>query len=220
MTINVLIVDDSAVMRAMILKAIHMSDLPLGDIYEAADGRQGLEALNAHRIDLVLLDINMPVMNGLDVTRDLTQTGIPTSIVILSMYSDDSMVKRAFLLGAKGYLLKKSITDDLISAIQAAQRGELYLSPELGSVVDVDEWLRADSDPQLANQVDQLSPREREVCQLVAQGMTNQAIAKNLNISTKTVEKHRSNMMNKLGVQDIASLVREVLRTGIVFLDE
>ena len=217
--IRVIVADDHHLVRQGI-RALLEKHPDISVIEEAQDGQEALAFTSQLKPDVLILDINMPVMNGLDVTRDLTQTGIPTSIVILSMYSDDSMVKRAFLLGAKGYLLKKSITDDLISAIQAAQRGELYLSPELGSVVDVDEWLRADSDPQLANQVDQLSPREREVCQLVAQGMTNQAIAKNLNISTKTVEKHRSNMMNKLGVQDIASLVREVLRTGIVFLDE
>lgn len=217
--IRVIIADDHHLVRQGI-RALLEKDPELEVIGEAQNGQEALAFTSQIKPDVLILDINMPVMNGLDVTRDLTQACIPTSIVILSMYSDESLVKRAIQSGAKGYLLKKSIAEDLISAVKAAQIHEYYLSPELGQSLDIEGWLGTGEDSEMISLADQLSPREREVCQLVADGYTNQAIAQNLNISTKTVEKHRSNLMTKLGVQDIASLIREAIRSGIVFLDK
>jgi len=217
--IRVLIADDHHLVRQGI-RALLEKYPDIEVVGEAQNGHEALAFATQLKPEVLILDINMPEMNGIDVVSDLTAAAIPTSIVILSMYSDESLVKRAFQNGAKGYLLKKSIAQDLISAVRAASQKELYLSPELGEVIDIDEWLTSSKAFDIVDPVDQLSPREREVCQLVAQGLTNQAIAKKLNISIKTVEKHRSNMMSKLGVQDVASLIREVIRTGIVFVDK
>ena len=217
--IRVLIADDHHLVRQGI-RALLEKNPEVDVVAEAQNGQEALAFTSQIKPDVLILDINMPVLNGLEVTQDLTQAGIPSSVVILSMYSDESLVKRAFQCGAKGYLLKKSISDDLTKAVQAAWRQEFYISPELGQVKDIEEWLSLEELQVLNETNDPLSRREREVCQLVADGFTNQAIARNLNISTKTVEKHRSNLMNKLGVQDMAGLIREAIRNGIVFLEK
>jgi len=217
--IRVLIADDHHLVRQGI-RALLEKNPEVDVVAEAQNGQEALAFTSQIKPDVLILDINMPVLNGLEVTQDLTQAGIPSSIVILSMYSDESLVKRAFQCGAKGYLLKKSISDDLTKAVQAAWRQEFYISPELGQIKDIEEWLSLDGLQVLNETNDPLSRREKEVCQLVADGLTNQAIARSLNISTKTVEKHRSNLMNKLGVQDMAGLIREAIRNGIVFLEK
>ena len=217
--IRVLIADDHHLVRQGI-RALLEKNPEVDVVAEAQNGQEALAFTSQIKPDVLILDINMPVLNGLEVTQDLTQAGIPSSIVILSMYSDESLVKRAFQCGAKGYLLKKSISDDLTKAVQAAWRQEFYISPELGQIKDIEEWLSLVGLQVLNETNDPLSRREKEVCQLVADGLTNQAIARSLNISTKTVEKHRSNLMNKLGVQDMAGLIREAIRNGIVFLEK
>jgi two-component system response regulator NreC len=134
------------------------------------------------------------------------------------MHSDESLVKKALRNGARGYLLKKSISEDLFEAIHNASRRQSYLSPELQKF-NPDELLHADREDLPDNLFDRLTNREREVCQLIAYGFTNTGIAHQLGISSKTVEKHRANLMEKLGVQDVASLIREAIRHNVVIMD-
>jgi DNA-binding NarL/FixJ family response regulator len=215
--IRVMVADDHNLVRQGI-RALLEKQPGIEVVWEARDGQEALDYCIQIEPDVLVLDINMPRLNGIEVIRRLSEAQVSTRVVILSMYSDESLVKRALQNGAQGYLLKKSITEDLLAAIQAAKRGEKFLSPELAYLLEA--GLAQDNAAVEEDVFDRLSAREREVCQLVARGLTNQAIAASLGISVKTVEKHRANLMVKLGVQDVASLIRESIRHGIVFLDE
>ena len=214
--IRVMVADDHHLVRQGI-RALLEKQPGIEVVWEARDGQEALNYCIQIEPDVLVLDINMPRLNGIEVIQRLSEAQVSTRVVILSMYSDESLVKRALQNGAQGYLLKKSITEDLLAAIQAAKRGEKYVSPELAYLLEAG---MAQDNAAEVDAFDRLSAREREVCQLVAHGLTNQAIAANLGISVKTVEKHRANLMVKLGVQDVASLIRESIRHGIVFLDE
>jgi DNA-binding NarL/FixJ family response regulator len=139
-------------------------------------------------------------------------------VLILSMYEDESLVKKALRNGARGYILKKSITEELFTAISAASTRRIYLSPELYKIVDFDT-LRLNGQRDPYDEYDRLTSREREVCQLIAESNTNTEIAQRLGISVKTVEKHRANLMEKLSVQDVAGLIREAIKHGVIFLE-
>ena len=142
-----------------------------------------------------------------------------TQVVILSMYSDETLVRQALRNGARGYLLKRSVTEELLLAVRAASRGEIYLSPAIsGSIVA--DLLKLQTDADASSPFERLTPREREVLQLVAEGHTNWAIARILKVSVKTVEKHRANLMSKLNVHDIAGLTRVAIKHGLISLDE
>ncbi len=215
--IRVMVADDHHLVRQGI-RALLEKQPDIEVVCEARDGQEALDFCIQIEPDVLVLDINMPRLNGIEVIQRLSDAQLSTRVVILSMYSDESLVKRALQNGALGYLLKKSITEDLLAAIQAAKRGEKFLSPELAYLLET--GLAQNNGADDVDAFDRLSAREREVCQLVGRGLTNQAIAAKLGISVKTVEKHRANLMVKLGVQDVASLIRESIRHGIVFLDE
>jgi DNA-binding NarL/FixJ family response regulator len=185
---------------------------------EAQDGVEALEMAERLHPDVLILDINMPRMSGIDVANQVRERSLPCQVLVLSMYSDESIVKRAFRNGVRGYLLKKSIAEDLAAAITTVARRQRYVSRELSVVLGTSP-LRLRNVLDEMDSFDRLTPREREVCQLIAEGMTNNAIAHHLGISVKTVEKHRANLMEKLGIQDVASLIREAIKHGIVFLE-
>ncbi len=215
--IHVLVADDHHLVRQGIRALLErQSDIQV--IGEAYDGQQAVKLVQETQPDVLVLDINMPLLNGIEVTRRVKEAGLHTQVLILSMYSDESLVKKAFQNGARGYLLKKSISDDLIEAIHSASLRQVYLSPELLGLNSFNltglEW---EDEP--GDLFDRLTARESEVCQLITQGFTNAAIAQQLKISIKTVEKHRANLMEKLGFQDVASLIREAIRHGVAFLD-
>ena len=149
----------------------------------------------------------------------MNEAGLYTQVLILSMYSDTSLVKKAFRFGARGYLLKKSVSDDLIEAVRLVSQRKVYLSPELLKTNPQGFFLPEIEDPP-DNLFDLLTSREREICELIVQGYTNSGIANKLGISIKTVEKHRANLMEKLRFQDVATLIREVILQGLVFSDE
>jgi two-component system, NarL family, response regulator NreC len=217
--IRVLIADDHHLVRQGI-RALLEKQPGFIVIGEAKDGLEALAFTTQLQPDVLLIDINMPYLSGIDVIKDINAEGIQTSSVVLSMYSDESLVKRAFQNGAKGFLLKNSIAEDLLAAIESAYDHKVYLSPELRHFFDSDSLLSMKEELNDGDSSSTLTAREREICQLIARGMTNQAVAKLLQISPKTVEKHRANLMMKLGVQDLASLIREALRQGIIFLEE
>jgi DNA-binding NarL/FixJ family response regulator len=213
--IRVLIADDHTLVR----QGIHALLEKAGDIQivgEASDGRQALEAAERLKPDVLVIDISMPRLNGILALEHLRERGVPTRVVVLSMYSDETLVGQALLNGAKGYLLKDSVVEELLVAVRAASRGETYLSPAVSSLV-VSEYLSA---KRRRTPFEQLSVREREVLKLIVEGHTNQAVAHMLSLSIKTVEKHRTNIMSKLDVHDLPGLVRIALKNHLISLDE
>ena len=161
----------------------------------------------------------MPVLNGIQAAERIRRLRLPTRVVILSMHKDDALVRRALRGGAHGYLLKSSISEELLLAVRAAVRNEIYLSPAISGAV-VEDLLTVGTTSEPVDAFDQLTQREREVLQLVAEGHTNSEIAKLLAISVKTVEKHRANLMSKLDVHDVAGLVRIAVKRKLIFLSE
>jgi DNA-binding NarL/FixJ family response regulator len=161
----------------------------------------------------------MPRLNGSQAVERVRARGVATQVVILSMYSDETLVRQALRNGARGYLLKRSVTEELLLAVRAASHGEVYLSPAVsGSIVA--DFLRLQANADSSGPFGRLTSREREVLQLIAEGHTNIAIAQLLTISVKTVEKHRANLMSKLNVHDLAGLMRVAIKHGMVFLDK
>ena len=169
--------------------------------------------------DVLVMDIAMPRLDGVQATERVRTLGVATQVVILSMYSDKTLVRRVLQSGARGYLLKRSVTEELLLAVRAASQGEIYLNPEIFKPI-LNDFLALHAGVEEPEPLDRLTPREREVLQLVAEGHTNSAIAQTLQVSVKTVEKHRSNLMSKLSVHDVAGLVRVAVKYGLVFLDE
>lgn len=214
--IRVIIAEDHHLVRqgirALLEKQAHISV-----VGEAQDGQEALDLTRKMRPDVLLLDINMPLINGIEVIKRIRSVGLPTEVLILSMHEDESMVKRAFWNGARGYILKKSISEELFTAINDTSIRRTYLSPQLNNIVDFNSLDNGEVGQD--DHIDRLTTRELEVCQLIAGGNTNNEIALRLGISVKTVEKHRANLMEKLNVQDVASLIREALKHGVIFLE-
>ncbi|MBL1177024.1 response regulator [Pantanalinema sp. GBBB05] len=214
--IQVLIVDNHALVRAgfrSLLQSINAIDV----IAEAGDGREALRLVELHQPDIVLMDIAMPLMNGLEATAQITQDFPQVHVIILSMHANEEYVYQALRAGATGYVLKDSGTSELELAIQAIARGETYLSPTVSKYIVADYVRRTGSE---ANPLEQLTPRQREILQLIAEGKSTKEIADNLYISTKTVETHRVQLMERLDIHDVAGLVRYAIRKGLVMLEE
>jgi DNA-binding NarL/FixJ family response regulator len=184
---------------------------------EAANGQQALEQVARHYPDVVLMDLAMPHLSGLEAIERIHTLDVETNIVVLSMHSDETLVREALRKGAKGYLLKRSVTEELLLAIRAAVRGQIYLSPMVSRAV-LDDFFAHPSKSEQGG-IERLTPREREVLQLIAEGHTNNTIAHHMGVSVKTVEKHRANLMAKLDMHDVAGLTRLAIKHGLVFLD-
>ena len=207
--IRILLADDHAVVRAgfrMILAA--HPDMEI--IGEAGDGRSVLEQAQKLRPDVVVMDVAMPGLNGIEATRRLAEAQPHARVLALSMHKDSVYVREMLRAGARGYLLKDSIDSDLIAAVRAVARGEAYLSPAISDGVLTD-YRRHVSDP-----LDLLTTREREVLQLIAEGKTNKDIASLLKLSVYTVDSHRGRIMEKLNLHSTSELVRFAMRSGIV----
>ncbi len=216
--IRVIVADDHHLVRQGICGLLEKAD-DIAVIGEAADGQEAVELVKHLTPDVLVMDIAMPRLDGIQAAERVRTLGVPTQVVILSMYSDQTLVRRALRDGAKGYLLKRSVTEELLLAIRAASRGEIYLSPGISGPL-MEEFLMLHADTEEPEPFDQLTSREREVLQLIAEGNTNRAIAQMLKISVKTVEKHRASLMSKLDVHDVAGLVRLAIRHGLVLLEE
>ena len=213
--ITVVIVDDHNLVRQG-LKAILEKVADIEVIGEAADGQEAVMLVSRLKPNVVLMDIALPSLNGVQAAAKIQALNIDTRIVILSMYSDAMMIRQALQNGARGYLLKQSVTEELLLAIQAANRGEIYLSPAIAKdfVQDSLAYHAAES-----NELSLLSIREREVLQQIAEGHTNNEIAQSLMISVKTVEKHRTSVMDKLNIHDTAGLVRTAIKNRLITID-
>lgn len=209
---RVLVADDHTLVRAGIRALLESID-GLLVIAESGDGHETLDLITRHLPDVALLDIGMPGLNGLEVARRVRQAAPRTKIIILSMHADPSYVTQALRAGAAGYLLKGASVEELPLAIKAVMRGETYLTPQVSRPV-VDAFLRdagATADP-LAG----LTGRQREILQLVAEGHSTREIAGRLDVSVKTIETHRARLMARLGIHDVAGLVRFAIRAGLI----
>jgi DNA-binding NarL/FixJ family response regulator len=181
-------------------------------IAEAKDGREVVQFVEQHQPHLVLMDIAMPGLNGLEATRHLTKKFPSVRVIILSTYGDEEHVNQALRAGAAGYLLKGAALDELVLAIRTVAQGETYLSPPLLEPV-IREYVRR-TNAELSPR-ERLSPRQAEILQLIAEGNTAKQIALELNLSVKTVETHRAKLMERVGVRDLASLVRYAVKIGL-----
>lgn len=215
--IRVILADDHHLVRQGIRALLEKTD-DIEIVAEAENGEEAIISTQKLKPDVLLMDINMPRLNGIQAAEQIRHQGLSTHVVILSMYSDETLVRQALRSGVRGYLLKHAVTEELLIAVRAAQRGEVYLSPTISELVMSDFIVGRDKLEQSG--FEQLSPREREVLKLVAEGYTNKAIADTMHLSVKTVEKHRASLMTKLNVQDLAALIRLALKHGLIFLDE
>ncbi|MXZ74856.1 MAG: response regulator transcription factor [Gemmatimonadetes bacterium] len=216
--IKVVIADDHHLFRESIKSLLETTD-DIEVVGEASDGQETLKLIQRKRPAVALVDIAMPLLNGIETTYRIQSLDVETRVVILSMYSDEDMVRQALKNGAKGYLLKRSLVEELLLAIRSANIDEVYLSPAVARSV-LTGYLQNETGDRTLSPVDRLSSREREVLQLIAEGHTNQATAHLLNISAKTVETHRTNLTKKLEARNLPDLVRIALKYRLTFLDE
>jgi DNA-binding NarL/FixJ family response regulator len=213
--IRVLLADDHKLFRAGIRSLLQTLD-DFEVVAEAGDGRDALRLAAAHRPDVVLMDIMMPDLNGLDAAARIVHAYPHTRVIMLSMSADEDSVLKTLRAGAVGYLVKTADPAELELAIRAAMRGEKFLSSAVSEHVVSVCLNRLDKEQ---TSLERLTPRQREVLQLVAEGHTTKDIAKRLEISTKTAEAYRGELMRALDIHDIASLTRYAIRAGLVSLD-
>ena len=212
--IRVLLGDDHTVLRQGLRKILEdRRDLRV--VAEAGNGRDAVREAIEQNPDVAVLDIGMPLLNGIEATRQIVRRAPGVRILILSMHSDQAYVTQAVQAGARGYLLKESAGSELIAAIAAVAAGKTFFSPAVAQVV-FDDYVRSLSERGITDRYDALSEREREVLQLVAEGKSSKEIADVLSISPATVETHRTHLLQKLGLRNTAEVVRYAARRGIV----
>ena len=185
-------------------------------VAETGDGRQAVELTKSHRPGIVLMDIAMPGLNGLEATAHIARDCPDVRVIILSMHADEEYVRQALRAGASGYLLKNAAPEELKFAIQSVMQGKLWLSPSISRAV-VDNYL--DSHPADISPLDALTARQREILQLIAEGQSTKHIAATLDVSIKTIETHRAQLMERLDIHDISGLVRFAIRYGLIHID-
>ena len=213
--ITVLLAEDHEVVREGIRKLLEAeSDIKV--IGDAATGRQAVAMARKLRPDVVVMDIAMPLLNGLEATRQIRQAIPDARVLILSAHSDDAYAEKAMALGAMGYLIKQSSADLLSEAIRAVQKGKTFFSPTIAKRFHQRRQKSLDRKGQPKTTGVRLSSREMEVLQLIAEGRANKQVAAELGISTKTVEKHRGHLMQKLDIHDTAGLTRYAIAAGII----
>lgn len=215
--IRVLIAEDHLMVRAGIRALLEKA----GDIHvmgEASNGQEAVEMAEALKPDVLIMDIMMPRMNGIQAAENIRDKRLPTFILLLSMYSDEGFVHQALQCGVKGYVLKSSVSDELLWAVRAVASGNTYLSSPISEIV-VESSINPHVGLQDGDPLSALSPREKEILQLIAEEHTSAEIGKMLFISEKTVEKHRTKLMEKLNVRNLAGLVRLAVKYHLVDRD-
>ncbi len=212
MPTRILIADDHGVLRAG-LRALLNAEPDVEVVGEAADGHETLRLVRDLEPDVVLLDLSMPGPGGIEVTRQVKRVLPDTRVLILTVHEDESLLREAIQAGAAGYIIKRAVESELINAIRAVWRGDVYIHPAMTRVLlkDVAPARAPDEPP-----AEPLTPRESEVLQLIAQGYTNRQIAEKLTISVRTVETHRANLMDKLGLRSRVELVRYAREHGLL----
>lgn len=213
--IRVLLADNHTLVRAG-LRALLQNIEGIQVVAEAGDGREALHLIAVHQPDLVLMDIAMPEMNGLEATAHVVKEFPQVRVIILSMHANEEYVLQALRTGAMGYVLKDAGIGELELAVRAIASGETYLSPAVSKHVVADYVRRVGSE---SSSLEQLTSRQREILQLIAEGRTTKEIADLLYLSVKTVETHRMQLMKRLDIHDVAGLVRYAIRMGLVLPD-
>ncbi len=214
--IRVILADDHTVVRQG-LRALLVAEGDIDIVGEADNGRQAVQIARKLTPDVAVIDIAMPQLNGLEATRQITRTVPSTKVLILSSYSDDEYVQQLTEAGAAGYLIKQTAANELLKAIREAHKGNAYFSPSIAKRLrDQCRQAFVTGGQPSRRRSDNLTTREAEVLQLIAEGRANKQIAAELNISIKTVEKHRQQVMNKLGIHDVAGLTRHAIAKGII----
>lgn len=211
--IRVVVADDHAIMRDGI-RALIQPEEDLVVIGEAEDGRAAVELAEKLHPDVVLMDIAMPLLNGLEATRQIKRDHPEIQVLVLTMYDHDEYVRQVLATGASGYVLKRAAAGELVSAIRAVARGDAVLSPAVTRIV-INEYLRGEK-IQAESEPEKLTPREREVLQLIAEGHTSREIARVLNLSIKTVQAHRTSLMQKLDLHDRGELIKYAIQKKII----
>jgi len=212
--LGVLLADDHTLIRAG-LRMVVEAQPDLSVVGEANNGRDAVAKAEALKPDVVVMDIGMPSLNGIEAAREIRKALPDTQIVMLSMHSDEGYVLRALKAGAKAYLLKDSAEADLAQAIRAAAAGKSFFSPAVGKVL-LEDYMRKLQRTGAEDSYELLSPREREILQLVAEGKSSKEIATLLNLSVYTVETHRAHVMQKLNLRGIPELILYAVRKGII----
>ena len=212
--IRILLADDHTIIRSGI-KLLLEQQPDFKVVAEAGDGREAVELVSKHHPDVAVLDIGMPELNGIEATRQIASTEPPSQVVILSMHADEGYVLRALKAGARGYILKNSAEADLIRAIRSVAEGKSFFSPVISKML-LDDYVRQLRDRQVEDSYDLLTPREREVLQLLAEGKTNKEVANILHLSVYTVDTHRGNILQKLNLHGVPELILYAVRKGII----
>ena len=212
--IHILLADDHAVMRTG-LRLVLERQPDFQVVAEASDGREAVALTQQHHPEVVVMDVTMPNLNGIEAARQISAAMPQTSIVMLSMHSDEAYVLRALKAGARGYLLKESAESDLIAAIRAVSAGKAFFSPAVSRML-VEDYVRQLQDREIEDSYELLTTREREILQLIAEGKSNKEIANILNLSLYTVETHRGNMMEKLNLHTVPELILYAVRKGVI----
>jgi two-component system response regulator NreC len=212
--IRILLADDHTIIRSG-LRLLLEQQPDFKVVAEAGDGREAVELATKHHPEIAVLDIGMPQLNGIEATQQIVSREPRTRVVILSMHSDEGYVLRALKAGAHAYILKNSAEADLIRAIRAVSDGKSFFSPVISKML-LEDYIRQIRDKQVEDSYDLLSPREREILQLLAEGRTNKEVANILKLSLYTVETHRGNILEKLNLHGVPELILYAVRKGII----
>jgi DNA-binding NarL/FixJ family response regulator len=208
MGLRILLADDHEIVRQGLGALLEEQGFQI--VGESGNGQEAVQLAEKLRPDVAVLDLGMPLLNGIDAAREIARTSPQTRTILLTMHAEENFVLSSLQAGARGYLLKSRAAEDLVQAIKDVYRGEIYLSPGISEAV-VDAFLKAIPPP-----TEPLSDRERQVLQLIAEGKRTKEIATVLGISTNTAESHRSHIMEKLDIHDVAGLVRYAFRHGLL----
>ena len=214
MKIRIVLADDHTIVRNG-WRALLERQPQFSVVGEASNGREAVEIVEQELPDIVVMDLAMPLLNGIEATARISASWPKTAVIVLSMHSDESYMLRALKAGARGYLLKDSAQSDVMQAILAVAAGKAFFSPAVSKVL-ADDYLRQVQLPGLDDPYDLLSAREREILQLIAEGKSSKDIAGLLNLSVYAVDTHRSNLMGKLNIHGIPELILYAVRKGVI----
>jgi DNA-binding NarL/FixJ family response regulator len=213
-TIRIILADDHTIIRSG-LRLLLEQQPDFKVVAEANDGREAVQLVSKHHPDVAILDIGMPQLNGIEATRQIIAENPEAQVLILSMHSDEGYVLRALKAGARAYILKNSAEADLIRAVRSVAEGKSFFSPVISKML-LEDYVRQVREKQVEDSYDLLTPREREILQLLAEGKTNKEVATMLGLSPHTIETHRGNILEKLNLHGVPELIMYAVRKGII----